>query len=86
MKPLTPRMTELVELMRQGWEPVIFRDDPRTLYLPPNRHPAGTLRGYERTVLGLLERGVIRVKHNEPDRHSSLNGRLQGGATSYVLA
>ena len=70
---MTSRQQELLALMRHGWAPVVYRDDPRTRYLPPDRHPMAARRGNAHTVLALLRRGFIKVK----------NGTA--GATEYEL-
>ncbi len=71
---LSAPQRRLLDLMRQGYSPVIYNDDPRTRYLSPDRHPAGALRGNANVVLALLNRGLIEVK------------RADGGAVEYRLA
>lgn len=63
---MSERQSELLELVRQGWTPVIYNDDPRTRYLPPDRHPAGAIRGNAHVVLALLNRRLIEAKSASP--------------------
>lgn len=63
----------LLALLKEGWTCVIYRDDPRTRYFPPDKNPAGALRGNAHTVVSLLYRGLIKVVRHEP------------GATVYAI-
>jgi hypothetical protein len=85
---LSPSQRELLQLLAAGWTATVFRDDPRTVYRAPRAGGglcAESRRGRSQTVLSLLVRGLIEVEHNEPDRHSSMNGKLIGGATRYRI-
>ncbi len=76
---MTQTQQKLLDLMTAGWTAVIYNDDPRTRYIPPDRHPAGVLRGNSHTVLSLLSRGLIVVA-----KAYTNNGRVE--SVEYKLA